>query len=548
MVSKLEEIGDRWIDANPGFGQFLDIKRAFGKVPSLSKEAIQKRVAEVMDQLAYVESFLDQVDKNQKIIYLEGLLVETRLRQEVYNLTERKPFEDTPAAFFENLFSIPQVYSVRSYASVDTRVRHIIETEKGVIENLKIAPNQLNEILPRDKIVNSDLMLGANIAYFKDKLIDFVAQAKDSGLVEEWTTINQALVSELEKFKDYLDGKLENASDGFALGKEKYLQILARNELVDLTVERLLEIANRDLERNYSMLMSIKDREGDDFLDKIMNDKPKPEDLYKEAAAATERSKQFVIDQDLVTIPDLTAQVKVVETPMAMRAFTFAAMNPSGIGEDAVNDESFYYITTPDADWDEERKSEYMKSFARGALETVTIHEVWPGHFLHILWIKTLKSKIVRQLSFSITTLEGWAHYTEELAIELGYDLYDHTSVHVGQLQWALVRNCRFVASIKMHTQGMTVEEAKYLFIEKGLLTEDAALKEARRGVDNPEYLNYTLGKLMIMKLREDYKKEKGDSFSLKEFHDNFMKYGATPVALLRKLLLENPGSDSEIL
>jgi len=371
-------------------------------------------------------------------------------------------------------------------------------------------------------------------------LIGFVAKAQDSNLVEEWTSINQELVGELEKFKDYLDKKLENAKDEFALGEEKYLRMLARNELVDLTAEKLLEIANRDLERNYSMLMSIKARKGDEFLDKVMNDKPHPEDLYKEAAEATERSKQFVIDKDLVTIPDLEAQVKIVETPDAMRAFTFAAMNPSGIGEDTENDESFYYITTPDVDWDEDRKSEYMKSFARGALETVTIHEVWP--------VKTIKSKIIRQLSFSITTLEGWAHYTEELAIELGYDLYDQTSVHVGQLQWALIRNCRFVASVKMHTQDMTVQEAKELFIEKGQLTEDAALKEARRGVGDPEYLNYTLGKLMILKLREDYKKEKGDSFSLKKFHDDFMQYGATPVSLLRKLLLSNPGSESEIL
>ena len=188
-----------------------------------------------------------------------------------------------------------------------------------------------------------------------------------------------------------------------------------------------------------------------------------------------------------------------------------------------------------------------MKQFNRGILEAVTVHEVFPGHFLQFLHMKTL-SPILRFFGFSVTNIEGWAHYTEELVIEQKYDKIEFIKIHVGQLLMGLLRNCRFVSSVNMHCRGMTVEESKKLFMEKALMSEKAAEMEARRGTFDPMYLNYNLGKLIIMKLRKDYEKEQGKNYSLKKFHDTFMKFGGVNLMIIRQNMLKKPGSFEDIL
>ena len=112
----------------------------------------------------------------------------------------------------------------------------------------------------------------------------------------------------------------------------------------------------------------------------------------------------------------------------------------------------------------------------------------------------------------------------------------------------ALLRNCRFVASVKMHCQGMRVEEAVQLFMDKALISKEAATMEARRGTVNPMYINYTLGKLLILKLRTDYQSEQGEAFSLKEFHDLLMTFGGGPIPLIRQYILKTSASRTDLL
>ena len=144
----------------------------------------------------------------------------------------------------------------------------------------------------------------------------------------------------------------------------------------------------------------------------------------------------------------------------------------------------------------------------------------------------------------SITMIEGWAHYCEEMVVEQGYDGLEPDVSKAGQLIGALVRNVRYISAVKMHCQGMTVEDSKRLFMEKAFLPEPNAEIESNRGTINPMYLNYTLGKLLIKKLRDDYTKEKGEEFSLKSFHDTLLSYGSAPITVMRKLLLNNPDLD----
>lgn len=542
-----DQIKDRILDANPGLAIFRSISRYYGKVFDYSSSNISNTLQKAKKDLNTLEKMKSQIP-DDKINKLEFLVLQSKLQSLIFQLEELKTFETQPAVYLDGLSGIAGLYSVKSYAPIENRIKHILSAYNGVKKNIANAPSLLKKTLGRDHIQVCLTIIKSSRSYLGDSLINFIIKCPNKELVEQWSQENVSMLESLKRFEKLLTTEyLPRATDNFALGYELYSKLIKYTELVDLTPEELLVIAERDLDRNHKTLRSILKEKGDNYLEEFLNDYPDPADLFTKASEAAQRAKQFVKDKDLLTFP-VDDQVEVVETPEARKPFIFAAMNPAGIGEDSSAKESFYYITPPDPTWDAETTQKYMRSFAYGSLEIITVHEVWPGHFHHILWIKQLTSKILRQASFSSTTLEGWAHYTEEMAIEQGYDLIDPIKVHIGQLMWALTRNVRFISSVKMHTQGMTVEESTKLFMDKAFMSREAALKEARRGTFNPTYYQYNLGKLMIQKLREDYKKEKGKDFNLKEFHDNFVRYGTPEIYLLRQILLENPGSPKDIL
>jgi uncharacterized protein (DUF885 family) len=115
----------------------------------------------------------------------------------------------------------------------------------------------------------------------------------------------------------------------------------------------------------------------------------------------------------------------------------------------------------------------------------------------------------------------------------------------LAQLQMALLRACRYLAAIRMHTRGMTVAQATAFFEKNSYQNHHNAEVEALRGTDDPGYLRYQLGKLMILKLREDLRRKEGTRFSLREFHDAFLSEGAIPVPLIRRAMLGQPSGSS---
>ena len=205
--------------------------------------------------------------------------------------------------------------------------------------------------------------------------------------------------------------------------------------------------------------------------------------------------------------------------------------------------ESFLHISLPDPSWTFEQKQNYMKLFNKSVFELILISETYPGQFLKFLYAKYLTKSIISNLfSRSISMIEGYANYVQELMIEEHYNPWpgDPDKIRIGQLFITLLRDVRFNVSVGIHCFGMTLEQAKLLFIEKAFLSEETAQIEVRRAIISPMYLNYTLGKLLIRKLREDYKKEQGSDFSLKKFHNELLGYGSAPITLLRDVMLKN--------
>jgi len=248
-------------------------------------------------------------------------------------------------------------------------------------------------------------------------------------------------------------------------------------------------------------------------------------------------ARAFIVEKKIIDLAtDDAALVK--ETPPYAR-WNAASLDASGPFDKARS--AFYYVTLPDPSWSKKEQEEYV--FSYGTLVATTVHEVYPGHYTQFLWIKRAPTK-VRKLIGCSSNAEGWAHYTEQMMLDEGYGNGD-LKLRIGQLQDALLRDARFIAGIEMHTGKMTMEQATEFFVKEGYQVRPVAEKEAKRGTSDPTYLVYTLGKLEIMKLRQDYRQMKCASYTLQGFHDAFLAEGYPPVKIVRRALL---GNDSPVL
>lgn len=251
--------------------------------------------------------------------------------------------------------------------------------------------------------------------------------------------------------------------------------------------------------------------------------------------------RDYITAHRIVTIPSTVLPI-VEETPPFERATTFASMDTPGPFE-KVAKEAFFNVTLPEASWSKQQVEEHMAGFNRGTIISTAVHEVYPGHYVQFLWLKDAPSK-VRKLIGCSSNAEGWAHYSEQMMLDEGYGNGD-LKLRLGQLQDALLRNARYIVGIQMHTGKMTYDQAIDFFVKEGYLTHANGEREAKRGTADPTYLYYTLGKLEILKLREDYKRMKGSAFSLEEFHNSFLKQGFPPIKIVRRAML---GNDSPVL
>lgn len=548
LMKVISPIIEKWKRANPIKCHYLGIHDYDGIFPEYTESTVSNRISEIIEDLRQLER-LSEPYKADKFSNFEYYLVKLALETELFELKDREEFKDSPLEFIRPLTLVEGSFTKRSFAPLEDRISLIIKFERKIPDFLVQAKNILKKSLPRAKIFMSLQFLPGIINFFSSDLESFIVQTHDKTKLETWQSVNDNAIVAMKDFSKLLQEEyMPRAHSNFALGEEKFSELLKKTEFVDVSIDRLLEIGEQDLEQNYNRLKEILDeRGGQKYLEKIQHDYPAPKELLTMAQQTLDRTRQFVIDSNIVAIPT-DEQCKVIETPEYARKFAFAAMNTPGPFEVPEASEAYYYITPPDPSWDEDQTQKFMTFFNKPFLEMVTVHEAWPGHYLQLLYNKASKSDISKLFARSITMIEGWAHYCEEMVLEQGYEPFDKTNLEIGQLFGALVRNCRYIAAIKMHCKNMSIDEAKKLFKEKGFMTERNAEVEARRGTINPMYLNYTLGKLLLKKLRDDYIKQLGDNFSLRDFHDKLLSYGSPPIIALREILLEDPGLVSKVL
>ncbi len=451
----------------------------------------------------------------------------------------------------------------RPYAPVDTRLRAAVEREKLIPQvfaearkNLKNPPKIYTEIALEQ--------IDGLISFFQKDVPSAFSTATDATAKADFAKSNAAVIDSLKSYGAWMKSDLLPRSNGdYRFGTDTFRKKLAYDEMVDLPLDHLLEIAYADLHKNQAEFARVA-KEVDptktptEVLAELATIHPAPDKLLDSFHSTFDSLITYIRAHHIITIPS-DVQPTLEETPPFMRATTFASMDPPGPFE-THSTKAYFNVTLPEKSWTAEHVAEHMASFNVGTIISTSVHEAYPGHYVQFLYQDTFPSKI-RKLIGANSNIEGWAHYTEQMMLDEGYaaappnatpaQLREARLIRLGQLQDALLRDARFVNSIKLHTglgepSGVwTTDQAINFFVEQGYQSKSVGQVETKRGTADATYLYYTLGKLEIMKLREDLKKKQGAAFNLQTFHDNFMHQGFAPIKVIRKAMLHD---DSPVL
>ncbi|MCI0878628.1 MAG: DUF885 domain-containing protein [Chloroflexi bacterium] len=527
-------------DFYPTAGSRIGRHQYDGRLPDLSPGSLARRIEQVQISLGQVTA-LGSHDLSPPGL-LSQQLMELFLRREHFSLTEMRPLANNPMrqVGYLNVSG----YLQRDYAPLTDRLRSATQVLEQVPDFLEALDGALIQD-PGLPVLDMSIESYAGMArFYRVDLGQAAGDSVDGELQSKFDRVREEAAQSIDRFVQRLDQRKLEASPDFAIGSDLYTKMLSSGEGLDVPLAQLLDLGQANLQSNLEQLTEVAQiispgRPVSEIAADIGRNHPTADALIPETQDMLEEIRQALIDLEVISVP-AEDRCRVIETPTYMR-YAFAAMDSPGSLETRAT-ESFYYVTPVEADWTPQQQEEWLANFNYDTLRIISVHEVYPGHFVHHLHNRYRGNlPLINQVATSYAFTEGWAHYTEQMILETGY-APDQPTLRFTQLLEALVRNCRYMCSLWMHTQGMTVEDATQYFMDNAYMGELPARREALRGTFDPGYLNYTLGKLMILKLREDYRREQGADYSLKGFHDRLLSYGAPALPLVRQAMLRDPG------
>ncbi len=535
---------ERYFEFHPTDGTAMGLHQYDAKLEDYSAKT---RASEIGFLLAYKQEFgvfhPELLDQEQRA---DLKIVSNAVNGQLLELQEIRMWERNPDVYSGGATSTIFGLISRNFAPPEERLKSVIAREQKIPANLAMAKANLKNPPKVYTEIAIEQMPGI-ISFFQNDVPAAFKGVTDQQLLAQFKASNDGVISELQRYQNFLKEDLLPISHGdFRLGAEKYREKLQYEEMVDIPLDRLLQIGYDDLHRNQAELKRVAaeidpSKTPEQILEQLEQDHPKPDQLLQSFRDTFNNLIGFIQQKQIITIPSEIRPI-VEETPPFMRALTSASMDPPGPFETKAT-EAYFNVTLPESNWPAAADQEWMESFNRGTNIRTAIHESYPGQYEQFLWEKQFPSK-VRQIIGCGTNIEGWAHYTEQMMLDEGYGNGD-LKLRLGQLQDALLRDARYIVGIQMHTGNMTLAQATEFFVKEGHQTPATAEREAKRGTSDPTYLVYTLGKLQIMKLRADYKQKMGAQFNLQQFHDEFMKQGFAPISIIRQAML---GNDSPAL
>ncbi len=535
-VAGAQALSDRYFDeyyfpTNPTAATYTGIHKYDGELEDYSRAAVVREVTTLKQFEAQFAKLPSDPDRDLMLNSIRATLLE---------LEEVRSWERNPDMYSSSITSSAFTLMSRTFAPPEQRLRSLISRERKMPQvlaearaNLKNPPHIYTEIAMEQ--------LPGLVRFFQNDVPLAFNAVKDQKLLGEFKSANQAVISALQSYEVFLKDDLLARSNGdFRLGAEKFSKKLLYEEMVDLPLDRLLQIGYADLRANQEKFKQVaasidRSKTPQQILAELEKQHPPADKLLDAYRQVVVQLRDYITAHKIVTIPSQTLPI-VEETPPFARALTFASMDTPGPYE-MVAKEAFFNITLPEKSWSKQRQDEFMRGEHRGAILTTAIHEAYPGHYVQFQWLHQAPSR-VRKLISANTFVEGWAHYCEQMMFDEGYTT--DPLLRLGQLQDALMRDARYIVGLQMHTGKMTYEQGIDFFVNEGYQTRETGTRETRRGTADPIYMYYTLGKLEILKLREDYRKMRGARFSLQEFHDRLLSQGYPPLKIVRKTMLGN--------
>ena len=527
---------------NAGFHQYDT------QLEDFSRKAIDAEISALKTFEQRIEAIQPDPSPTDFVPRSDREIVLSNIRSQLLTLETIRRREKDADIYSSACTNAAFVLMERKFAPPDDRLRSLIAREKqmpallaAAHANLKNPPRIFTEIAIEQ--------LPGDISFFQHDVPDAFADAKNPAVKAEFAKSNAAVIAALNDYLQWLKSDVLARSNGdFRIGADAFQKKLLYDEMVDLPLDRLLEIGWADLKKNQEHFKQVAaelepGKDSRAVLEELGENHPAPAQLLDSFRATFNSLVGFIQSHHIVTIPSDVRPI-VEETPPFMRATTFASMDTPGPYETHAT-EAYFNVTLPDPSMTPAEVDGYMHAFNIGTVISTAVHEAYPGHYIQFLWVPQAPSK-VRKLLGANTDAEGWAHYCEQMMLDEGYgqpgqgakDDRESKFLRLGQLQDALLRNARFIVGIEMHTGKMTVEQAEEFFQKEGYQSKETAVVETKRGAGDPTYLYYTLGKLEIMKLREDVKKKEGAAFSLQKFHDDFLRQGFPPIKIVREAML----------
>ena len=554
-----EEYIKGYLGAHPLEGTALGLHEYDGKITDYSRLALDAELSRLRrfdDRLAKFDP--GKLSPRQSI---DLRILQAAAKKDLFEMQDMSVFERNPMVYARA--ADVNVYIKRNFAPLEDRVRSLVAIESQIPNILIAARTNLNEVVPKPYVELAIQIARGSAEFLKKDLVVAIGNIKDEQLRSAFHEANRKGANALNDYAAWLEReKLPKASMDFALGEEKFGRFLAQTELVDLPPQKILEIGLEQLKAEQAAFAEAAkkidpNKSPIEVFKQIQSEHPTPQNLIADVAKDLDKIRKYVVNQHLVSIPS-EVRAKVKETPQYLRATSFASMDTPGPFEKRAN-EAYYYVTPAENDWPEKQKEEWLTAFNYYTSDVVSIHEAYPGHYVQLLHLNTSPANKVEKIFASYAFVEGWAHYCEKMMLDEGYgsstnstpsedDVKRAAKYRMAEADEALLRLCRLCVSIKMHTQKMSLDEATKFFQENCYYEEKPARQEAMRGTFDPGFLNYTLGKLQILKLRDDYKAQQGDDFSLQKFHNELLNHGMPQIRLLREIMLKDQSKWDQVL
>ena len=509
----------------------------------LSRSAIESEAHALAGYLRRLDEIVP--DGLTEVERLEHRMLASHVRARMFELEDVRTWEKNPQFYADIVASSLAGQALFTHATAPDRARRVLSKLRQTPRLVQAARDTVKDPPGLCVKVGIETFRGAQ-KFIDHDLPRAFSSVDDMHLLADLADAQTEASQAIGSYVEYLETEMApRARASFRLGRDRFEQKVRLEEGLSLSVDRLLAIAMRELKATQEAFKSVATRKnGGDPLEvwsRTKAEHPAPGELVDVGRQQLDELRTFLERQAVITLPP-GEPITVAPTPDFYR-WSFASMWTPGPFETRPT-RAYYYLTDVDPAWTTDRQYEYLRDYNYPTLWSISIHEVYPGHFLHFQHLRKVESKVRKSIMFAPASfVEGWAHYCEQMMLEAGFGRQDQ-AIKLGQLAESLIRLVRFIVGIRLHTEDLSVEQGVRMFREEAYMEEASARREAERGTFDPTYLVYTVGKLMMLKLRQDCRQQQGKAFSLKNFHDTLLGHGTAPIWLHRRLMLGGDEGD----